>query len=298
MSNAELVESRLKSFSWLGFFFAPYYYAGYGKAVKGIIMAVIGFIPLTSLIVAIYGGLQAKKELPVREQEFNWLHAIGVFVVHCLIMSAVSLLTPGGQKQYEEEIKLVKNSTMRQYPTVTIGNAFDASFDDGNWNSFQTDKKEQIVEFTGKISKGLHTVAVTELKDLQEQTLNPNNIQQINIRYQLFSFSLSYFMGKDWEYKKTKDNPIFSKLDKKYNCDGIILEGGNLPAPNCKDKEGQTQYVNEAIEELIIHFWETGTPVKVQWAILPNGKGFKVKSMESDSWSGVEYNKIMSYIFQ
>lgn len=51
-----------KGWSWLGFFFAPYYYAGYGNLPKGLVLAVIsGIVPLFAIVVGVYGGLKAKK---------------------------------------------------------------------------------------------------------------------------------------------------------------------------------------------------------------------------------------------
>lgn len=38
-----------KGFSWLSLLFSPYYYAGYGKFSKGLLFAIIGFLPLTQI---------------------------------------------------------------------------------------------------------------------------------------------------------------------------------------------------------------------------------------------------------
>ena len=80
-------------FSWMSLFFAPYYYAGYGKFKKGLLYAFIGVIPLTSIIVNLYAGFKAKKELPIKKQNFNWGPAIGVFVIHSIITSAALFIT-------------------------------------------------------------------------------------------------------------------------------------------------------------------------------------------------------------
>ena len=52
-------------------------------------------------------------------------------------------------------IDLVKKGTLNDYPSVTIGDALEVSFSDGKWETFETDKKELVVEFTGKVSKKL-----------------------------------------------------------------------------------------------------------------------------------------------
>jgi len=72
--NEQPVEK--KGFSWLGFFFAPAYYAGYGKLLKGIVLGIISVIPLIGIGAYIYGGIKAKKELPVGVNKFKWGPAI------------------------------------------------------------------------------------------------------------------------------------------------------------------------------------------------------------------------------
>ena len=80
-----------KGWIWLGFFFAPLYYAGYGNMGKGLGFAAIGAFPLFGLFIGIYGGLKAKKELPVGEVEFNWKN-VGIALVVAII-SGVAIQT-------------------------------------------------------------------------------------------------------------------------------------------------------------------------------------------------------------
>lgn len=84
------MEEEKKSWSWLGFLFAPYYYSGYGKLNKGLVLAVIsGLLPLLGIGVAIYGGLRAKKELPIGQVDFKWLN-VGIALVILIIVSIIS----------------------------------------------------------------------------------------------------------------------------------------------------------------------------------------------------------------
>ena len=69
-----------KGWSWKGFFFAPYYYAGYGNLKRGLIYAVVGSFPLFSLVIAFMSGRNANKDLPIGKQEFNWKNA-GITIV-------------------------------------------------------------------------------------------------------------------------------------------------------------------------------------------------------------------------
>ncbi len=78
-----------EGWSWMGFFFAPYYYAGYGKLKAGIIMAVLlGIMPLVGIIVGFYGGWHAKRELPIKEVEFDWKN-VGLTVLVVLVVSNI-----------------------------------------------------------------------------------------------------------------------------------------------------------------------------------------------------------------
>lgn len=65
----------------MGFFFAPYYYAGYGKLGTGIVMGLCALVPFVGLIIAIFGGIKARSDLPIGEQKFNWINVVILFVI-------------------------------------------------------------------------------------------------------------------------------------------------------------------------------------------------------------------------
>jgi hypothetical protein len=79
-------------FSIMGLLFNASYYAGYGKAGKGALLALIGFMPLTLIGIGIYAGLKANQELPVGRQNFNWGPAIGVAILQSIILTTVMML--------------------------------------------------------------------------------------------------------------------------------------------------------------------------------------------------------------
>lgn len=91
----EQVEKK-KGFSWMGLLFGGMYYAGYGQLVKGLVMGVLSFIPLTMIIVNIYAGIKAKAELPVGERPFNWGNALVVLVVGCAVSGLFLYVVRGG----------------------------------------------------------------------------------------------------------------------------------------------------------------------------------------------------------
>jgi len=107
-----------KGWSWLGFFFAPNYYAGYGKIKKGIIFSLIQTIPIIGFfIVNIYAGIKAKKELPVGEQSFNWKLAIGVsfiqFIFIGIIFSILMLLVFSDLSEDDIQEDYITNNSIK-----------------------------------------------------------------------------------------------------------------------------------------------------------------------------------------
>lgn len=101
MSEVQVEEK--KGFSWMSLLFAPYYYAGYGKFQKGLVFAIIGFMPLTAIIVNIYAGTKAKKELPIGKQDFKWVAAIGVFLIHSVVCFFVFAALFGSSFETDEK---------------------------------------------------------------------------------------------------------------------------------------------------------------------------------------------------
>lgn len=73
--------SESKKFNVLALFFAPAYYAGYGKVGKGVVFAIIGFLPITAIAVNIYAAFRANRDLPVKQVPFNWLFATLVLIL-------------------------------------------------------------------------------------------------------------------------------------------------------------------------------------------------------------------------
>ena len=52
-----------------------------------------------------------------------------------------------------DPVNTIKESSLSDYPTVMIGDALESNFSDVEWKTFETDKKQTVVEFRGKASK-------------------------------------------------------------------------------------------------------------------------------------------------
>ena len=80
-------KTEKKGFSWMGFLFGPHYYSGYGSLKKGVVLALLCFMPLTALGVSIHCGLKANAELPVGREAFSWKNvAITVAIVVVMVV--------------------------------------------------------------------------------------------------------------------------------------------------------------------------------------------------------------------
>jgi hypothetical protein len=80
----EKPSEKKTGWSWLGFFFPAYYYAGYGKVKRGLVYALLTIIPFAAIVIAIIGGMKARKDLPVGQIKFVWKNLIPIFLVMLL----------------------------------------------------------------------------------------------------------------------------------------------------------------------------------------------------------------------
>lgn len=55
-----------------------------------------------------------------------------------------------GCSSEDKHVSVVKNGHFTNYPSVTIGTAFEQFFGNPQWKHFKSDKGEEVVEFTGK----------------------------------------------------------------------------------------------------------------------------------------------------
>ena len=106
----ETTENK-SAWSWMGFIFSTAYYAGYGKMKKAFLIygiMLIGIVVLPVVIkvmgmpeivgtivywgsiigVSVYTGLNARKDLPIKEVPFSWKDVI-IFILAVLAISVI-----------------------------------------------------------------------------------------------------------------------------------------------------------------------------------------------------------------
>lgn len=104
-------------FNWVAFWLAPYYYAGYGRFYKGLMFVLLMVIPPAGVVIAIYSGKKANKELPVGKVPFKWGPAIGLF---CITMIYAAIL--GMVEQYVDENDASKPLSIVKQEQQTLNN--------------------------------------------------------------------------------------------------------------------------------------------------------------------------------
>ncbi|NVJ91095.1 MAG: hypothetical protein HWE34_05535 [Methylocystaceae bacterium] len=85
-----------KKFSWMGLFFGPYYYVGYGARLQGYLMGVFAWFPLFALCIYPYCGFKATQHLPIGQQSFQWLSLIPLFLIQFGLVIATLSFVQGG----------------------------------------------------------------------------------------------------------------------------------------------------------------------------------------------------------
>lgn len=188
-----------------------------------------------------------------------------MFLVVCLIGMSAFLVGCGNP-----DITLIKDGTLPDYPTPTIGKAFKEAFDDRSWEAVKSENNDRIVKFSGKISARLHDNVLKKPRQEIESAKNPK--QQFKIKSQIYVRFLSKFGGLDNQQLKTIQEKYKSSKEEKEN--------------------NYLKYLDESIELFFSETWKPGTPVEVQWLITPDGKSYSIKSMSSNSWEG-ENNKVI-----
>ena len=88
MQNGVENQSTNGGWSWMGFLFSAYYYAGYGKLQKGIVMMLLMCLIIPAFIIPFYCGFKAKSELPIKQVPFNW-GKVGILV---LVVFAIQII--------------------------------------------------------------------------------------------------------------------------------------------------------------------------------------------------------------
>jgi hypothetical protein len=177
-------ETEKKGFSWLALFFAPAYYAGYGKVGKGVFFAFLSAIPIINFIMYILAGFRARKELPIGQQPFSWGKAISIVFLQ-ILLSIPLILFQLGQK---DTVLKCDSTTAQELMSGTMLPHLETSLTEQNPNLdikkiFQDAKL--TLSNTSEVTKGNDK---TQCKGTIEIS---NLVEQDNLTYEV-DYSLRY----------------------------------------------------------------------------------------------------------
>ena len=191
-------EEEKKGWSWLGFAFAPYYYAGYGNLKKGILYAVFGVFPLFGLIIAIMGGRNARKDLPIGKQKFSWGNV--AIIVALTIVNAVAIqmaIENFKTDSTSNEVNIIKMSSLDMCPTSTVQEMVNSFISNPIWESDTTEDGIKFVNINGDI-----TYNNEDVKALVQFIFSKNNE----------TFKYNYFEMNGIAQDKSMANALLTKM--------------------------------------------------------------------------------------
>ena len=215
----------------------------------------------------------------------------------------------------------VKSGVLSQHPDITVGAAFESSFDNTKWET-SDDKGRKVVRFTGRIKQETHDKAVKKTNFDQSLIIEKYKSEEFrkriapyeekqkgidaeieSIRQQLLKRSELYQKLGDEEMKAninfgkapTKENEkIVNEVKQKKEL--MLKENGVLEnkIDQCKAKlqpliEEQNLASQKNISELLEDFknnsyWPVGSVVEFEFTVYPDGKKFEIVKASSDSW--------------
>ncbi|KAA0693903.1 hypothetical protein DT594_11290 [Halopseudomonas laoshanensis] len=184
----------------------------------------------------------------------------------------------------KSDISTVRNGTISNYNSTTIDKAFSASFDKAEWQSYETERGERIVKFSGKISEKLHREATYKI-DLFIKKEGPEA-----------DFENKNQLWHAIEYFKRINSTMILDLNQAYRCDPTPTLSGVI-SPNCDDQDNNQPYLLAALTAFSEAFWKAGTPVEVLWLVHTNGNTFELLSMSSPEWEGLEFRSVLDKIY-
>lgn len=184
-------------------------------------------------------------------------------LVFLLAASAFVMVVTG----CESNIDKVKRGSWGNY-TAPYEKAFMAAFENGVWTETKDEKGEKLVQFTGKISKGLHDFAVGKLSTSDEKSI--------------FTFACSYLAVLIRHGTISKDPDVTFDPAKYPVKNGVFvpaLVDGYIGSPTNKP------LVTALNDYYTKKYWATGSDVRISWGVYAKGKVLRVKTISNQHWN-------------
>ena len=138
--------------NWKALLFGAYYYIGYGKWVKGIILAVLSSFPPFAIVINIWLAFRANKELPIGQATFQWRNVLAVGIVHVVLAYAISAAMQGGVGGDPALVAIVKNGNIQMCPEYTVDHLAKNFMASPSWEGGVANDGNAYVNLTGGIT--------------------------------------------------------------------------------------------------------------------------------------------------
>jgi len=164
-----------------------------------------------------------------------------------------------------DPVETVKGMIMDDYPTTTIGKAFDSAFNNPVWKSFKTEKGQTVVEFNGNVKQSMH-----------------DGISKF----------LWHRVETDKRIAKFFDRDMMEKIGLE-KMKELVQNHPNAKQPDFDPLKMLIQYYIDQ------YYTPTGAPVEFQWVM--NIKDPAKASLEryacGDSWKELELEPVLNMIY-
>ena len=151
--------------------------------------------------------------------------------------------------------------------SITNEKAFAKAFENGVWADAKNEKGEKVVQFTGKISQGLHDFAVEKLHKSDTRIVFVSACNYLAAQYPDGKIPQTAELTFDTSKLPIKNGTLVSAL-----VDGYVSNKNN------------TDSIAQFIAYYDKLYWETGTDVTIQWGVYAGGKIIKVLNISNKYW--------------
>lgn len=145
--------------------------------------------------------------------------------------------------------------------------AFAKAFEGGVWSDVKNEEGKNRVQFTGKISQGMHDQAVANLHKSDPKIV--------------FVSACNYFATQN-SGGNTPANADFT-----FDANKLPIRNGTLVSALVDgyfENKNNSDSINQLISYYDKHYWEAGSDVLIQWGVYAGGKIIKIEKITNKFW--------------
>lgn len=213
-------------------------------------------------------------------------------------------------------VSVVKNGTIEAYPSVPIGRAFEATFDNPQWRSAESEKGVKFVEFNGRLKSSKHKevfdAALSEYHKCASQVDEVHRMPNYSfLKHLADKFYPGYEGGIAFgmaQANKGNEARIAELYNSNSNPDAptdsfkwelVLQDAGKIGAGNPKfdrfvKEEGDIKKCGPGTEEEL-------AAVRFQFEFTPDAKSFSMTYIDLEPWKRINLSAredVLQYVFR